>query len=352
MFNQVESVEDWQNDFKQAFRKICDLETFLETKIDETDYPVFIPLKLAQKIKDAGPSSALWKQFVPHSDENSKIGMNDPIGDLTHLKKGQLIHRYENRALFMPTSICPVLCRYCFRKNELNQEKQIFQSDLVATKNYLEDHPEINEIIFSGGDPLILNDEKIENYLSFFSNIGSINYIRFHTRTPITIPSRINERLINIIQKYSHHFIKISIVVHLNHESELDQESKTALKKLAELPIQLLSQSVLLKDINNNEDDLIRLFEILIRLGVRPYYLHHPDHVKGGMHFYLPLEEGRKIYSKLRNLLPGWALPQYVIDIPGGHGKVPAYNPEGFAFSGQLLKRDGTIEIVENIKFP
>lgn len=343
MLELIESQNDWQTEFKEAFKKSSELQSFLEQSIATTDYPIFIPRKLAQQIKDSGKNSALWKQFVPDERENVVSGLKDPIGDLVHLKKGQLIHRYKNRALFMPTSVCPVLCRYCFRKNELNDEKQIFQSDLSETKKYLEQHPEINEIIFSGGDPFILRDEKIDQYLSFFSGIESIKYIRFHTRTPIIIASRINKKLVEILNFYSDRFIKISIVIHLNHATELNDENRTAIKDLSKLPIQLLSQSVLLKGINDNDADLIDLFNELIELGVRPYYLHHPDQVKGGMHFYLPLEEGRKIFAKLRDQLPGWALPQYVVDIPGGFGKTQAYNPETFEFNGKWISKDNEI---------
>ncbi|GAB4020746.1 MAG: lysine-2,3-aminomutase-like protein [Bdellovibrio sp.] len=340
MLNVVDTQTDWQQEFREAVRKVSELEAILETKIASTDYPLFIPRQLAFEIKKAGKDSPLWKQFVPNQDENHILGMEDPIGDLAHLKKGQLIHRYKNRALFMPTSICPVLCRYCFRKNELNQEKQIFQSDLKETKKYLEDHPEINEIIFSGGDPLILSDEKIDQYLDFFSNIKSIKYIRFHSRTPIILPSRINESFISLLEKWSKQFIKITIVVHLNHLSELTDDNQLALQRLCNLPLQLLSQSVLLKDINDDEVSLKQLFEALIRNGIRPYYLHHPDQVKGGMHFSISLEKGRMIYAKLRDQLPGWAIPQYIIDIPGGFGKTPAFNPEHLHFTGQFIDRD------------
>jgi len=335
--SQLEFINDWRDEFKNSFRSLQKLHQFLEIEIPKTDYPLFIPLRLAQKIKNQGSQSSLWKQFVPSFLENENSGLIDPIGDLVHSKPGQLIHRYQSRALFMPTNVCPVLCRYCFRKNELFNEKELFEANLVETQKYLFEHPEINEIIFSGGDPFILSDEKIENYLDFFSSIPTIKHIRFHSRTPVILPSRINATLLSVLKKSSEHFETMTVAIHCNHIDEWDQEIENAIKKLYQLNLQLLSQTVLLKNVNNSTKDLIELMKLLIKNKIRPYYLHHPDQVKGGMHFMIPLEEGRKIYATLRDQLPGWAIPQYIIDRPDGRGKLPAFNPENFSFSGQFI---------------
>jgi lysine 2,3-aminomutase len=333
----------WQKEFSNSIKTREDTSHFFDIALEDSEYPIFIPKNFAKKIKALGPESALWKQFIPTTLEDNKElkGHYDPIGDKIHSKGSQLIHRYINRVLFTPTTVCPVACRYCFRKNELAFTDNIFDPDFLKTLEYLKSNKEINEIIFSGGDPFILSDEKINYYLEEFSKISSIKYIRFHTRTPIIIPGRINEPLINILSKHAKHFSRLMIMIHVNHTEELDNEVQEALLKLKTRQIEVLSQTVLLKNINDNTETLKNLFLKLADLKITPYYLHHPDLVLGGMHFYLSLEEGRKIFAPLHNMIPGWALPQYVIDIPGGEGKTSAINPENFSFSGRLINKDG-----------
>lgn len=343
--------QNWTSEFKVAFKSVKDLYEFLGEEFSsrlsevEKSYPVFIPRKLASKIKNLGPESALAKEFLPSETELdqdlNRFGFEDPIGDKNFFKAPQLIHRYHSRALFAPTTICPVHCRYCFRKNELNADEELFQNDFSGTLEYLKAHPEISEIIFTGGDPFTLSNERLEKYLSGFSEISSIKDIRFHTRYPVIMPERIDSGLLRILENFSTKFRTMTIGIHANHTEEFDPEAEAAIRKLGSLNIQLLSQTVLLNGVNDNVLTLLDLFEKFIDLKVRPYYLHHPDRVKGGMHFYLSLEKGREVYGQLRDKLPGWALPHYVIDIPGGHGKVSAFNPESTTFSGQLISKSG-----------
>lgn len=343
--------QSWINEFKEAFRNLKDLYQFLEWEVPseiegvEKVYPVFIPKNLAKKIKEEGPLGVLAREFLPHLSEingtlNEK-GLSDPIGDQKFFKAPQLIHRYKSRALFTPTTVCPVLCRYCFRKNELSASDEIFQQDFEKTLHYLREHPEISEIIFTGGDPFTLSDEKLEKYLESFSTIKSIRDIRFHTRYPVIIPERINQGLLTVLANAAKTFRTITVAIHANHKQEFDVSNKAAITRLTEVPVQLLSQTVLLRGVNDSRQDLLELFEALIDLKIRPYYLHHPDPVRGGMHFYLPLERGRELYGALRKDLPGWAIPHYVIDVPGGEGKISAFNPEDFHYSGQLLTQNG-----------
>lgn len=351
----------WTSEFKQSFKNLKDLYQFLEWPMLEEleavalSYPIFVPRSLALKIKLEGPEGILAREFLPHKAElEEKLnqeGLVDPIGDKTFFKAPQLIHRYASRALFTPTTICPVHCRYCFRKNELNGNEELFQQDFLETLSYLRSHPEISEIIFTGGDPLTLSNEKLEKYLKAFAEIKSIKDIRLHTRYPVILPERIDQDLLAVLNLASEHFRTVSLAVHANHAKEFDETNKTAIKALSQSKIQLLSQTVLLKGINDTTQELLELFDLFIEMKVRPYYLHHPDRVKGGMHFYLPLEEGRKLYQSLRNLLPGWAIPHYVIDIPGGHGKVTAYNPETTTFSGQLISKNGTPIVLQEPDF-
>lgn len=342
----MEKNQNWKNSFQDAFKRSQDLFQFLGWDSPlapeiEKDYPIFIPRNLAEKIKAQGPSGKLAKEFLPDSRELNSTGMIDPIGDKEHYKAPQLIHRYSSRALFTPTSICPVHCRYCFRKNELNAKDELFAADFEKTLHYLKSHPEISEIIFTGGDPLTLSNEKLSNYLKAFSEIKSIKDIRFHSRYPVILPSRLDDGFKELMIEASEKFRTVSLAIHANHVDEFDSENRQKIREFARLDIQLLSQTVLLKEVNDSLPELLDLMNEFISLKVRPYYLHHPDQVKGGMHFYLSLEEARSLYGQLRDKLPGWAIPQYVIDIPGGAGKVGAFNPETHSFSGNLLGLSG-----------
>ena len=333
----------WQHDFSDAIKDTEDARLFFNYAFSDTLYPLFIPKSFAQKILLSGPESVLWKQFLPRKEENNEQGLYDPIGDKVHSKENQIIHRYKNRALFTPTAICPIACRYCFRKNELSNHDKIFDPQFTYALKYLEDHPDINEIIFSGGDPLILSNQKITYYLEAFSKLPQIKYIRFHTRTPIILPNRIEDEFIAVIKKYQKIFKRILIMIHVNHLDEIDKPVEEALLKMTQNEMEVFSQTVLLKGINAETLILKNLFSKLVDLKINPYYLHHPDQVLGAMHFYLTLEEGRKIFAPLRDQLPGWAVPEYVIDIPGGEGKISAFNPESFAFSGVLVNRHGKL---------
>lgn len=333
----------WQHEFKESLKTKEDLELFFETSFPDINYPVFIPRVFAAKILEAGSDSPLWKQFLPHEKENDSLGRLDPIGDKIHAKGNQLIHRYHNRVLFTPTTVCPVLCRYCFRKNELSTKDEIFDPKFQEALTYLKAHPEINEVILTGGDPLILSNEKLALYMQEFSDLGSIKYFRLHSRTPIILPSRIDEGFLAIMESAKHLFKRAMLMIHVNHESELTEDVVEAINLLTEAGVEVYSQSVLLKGVNDTTEDLYNLFEKLADLKIKPYYLHHSDEAYGAMHFYVDLEKGRRIFAPLHNLLPGWAIPQYILDIPGGAGKTPAFNPESFEFSGKLINKDSEI---------
>lgn len=314
----------WKSEIRSAYRSNKELETVLNTNFD-TKYPVFIPKRLAQKIQQLGPSSALWKQFVPNNIESLSLaqtdGLLDPIGDHKHAKGGGIIHRYQNRVLFAPTTVCPVQCRYCFRKNELHNNDEIFRHDFKKAISYLESHCEIEEVIFTGGDPLMLSDDKIHFYLDAFATIDHIKFIRFHTRMPVITPQRLTKEFNKLIEGFNKRFTT-NLVIHTNHLEEFDEIVDYYLQSIT---ISKLSQSVLLKGVNDNEYDLSKLFRHLSSINIRPYYLHHPDKVYGGMHFYLSQERGTEIYQKLAKIVPGWMLPRYVVDPSSGSGKISAF---------------------------
>jgi lysine 2,3-aminomutase len=333
----------WKEEMRDSIRTLHDLSNFLENPIDVTNYPIFIPRSFAQRIKDAGKNSPLWNQFIPCHDENLDEGLYDPIGDSTHAKGGGIIQRYQNRVLFSPTMTCPINCRYCFRKNELSSKDPVLKADLSHALNYVESHPEVDEVILTGGDPLILDNRVLERIISSFNSIKHVKYIRLHSRTPVILPQRIDDGFIELTKKYSN----LVLAIHINHTDEI---TDTLREKIKQLRCTLLSQTVLLKNVNDSASAIAQLMQELHGIGIRPYYLHHPDRVKGAMHFYMDLECGRTIYHELRKILPGWLIPHYVIDIPGGHGKTLAYNSERNSFSGKLKGLNGDYISIEKIE--
>ena len=338
---------DWQQEIASSIKTSKQLNDFFELfdfkdkPIQENfKYPILIPKKFANKIKNAGPNSPLWNQFIPSNLENNNIGLKDPIGDGKFNQERRVIHRYENRALLWVTNLCPIICRYCFRKNELYESSTLNRGKINEACEYLKQNPKINEVIFTGGDPLILSDNQLEEWLNEIEKIKHIEFIRFHSRVPIILPSRINESFINLLNKFKTRFV-ISFVIHINHVDEIDDEVREILKRIFTANFKLFSQTVLLKGVNDSIEALRELFLELAKNYVTPYYLHHPDKALGTDHFQISIETGRRIYSQLQNLLSGWMIPKYVLDIPGGRGKVPIYNSEKIQFDGHLIDKSG-----------
>jgi lysine 2,3-aminomutase len=342
--SQNKSDPTYQNQYREALKSFKEIKSFFDLDYEfESHFDCFIPLHFAKKIKAAGPGSSLWKQFIPAPEELSDDGLLDPIGDIKNAKNGGIIHRYKNRILFTPTINCPVICRYCFRKNELSEANEIFKNQISELGSYLSSHPEVNEVILTGGDPLVLSDKKLKKIFDILKE-QNIKFVRLHTRTPVILPSRIDEGFTSLMQEYSREFTKIIFVLHVNHSDEIDQEVFIALEKLRDLPIKRLTQSVLLKGVNNSVDTLINLIYKILDCDFTPYYLHHPDQVRGAMHFRLSLEEGREIYQYLRDQVPGWAIPHYIIDNSKGLGKQLAFNPERISFHGKMLDKNGVLQ--------
>ncbi len=312
----------WREELKTAVKTHRELECFLNQKVPEVNYPFFLPKRFLEKIKKAGRDSPLWKQFIPDERENSLWGLKDPIGDHLRNPVGHIIHRYPSRVLLMPTPFCPVLCRYCFRKNELHVDDTLFRENLKEAFAYIKQHSEIHEVILSGGDPLMLGEKRLRFIFDNLLTITSIKDLRIHTRALIVLPSRVTPEFLELIEYYKHKFRFFHIVIHTNHATEICEDVQRAVMAVFQTGVPLLSQSVLLKGVNNSPQGLADLVEKLLECKIRPYYLHHPDRVQGGRHFFLSLEEGEKIYAGLKNRHPGWAVPKYVVDSPSGTGKI------------------------------
>lgn len=262
------------------------------------------------------------RQFVPDVAEliNSKNELADPIGDLAHSPIKGLIHRYPDRCLLQPVTMCPVYCRFCFRRETVGQGKPaLTEQELNACYEYIQEHPEIWEVILSGGDPLILKPNQLTQIITNLDRIKHVEIIRIHTRIPTVDPQRVNSELIKALTQRR----PIYIVLHINHPDEFSPAALDAINMLADNGIVLLGQSVLLKGINDNIETLSQLFRAMVKHRIKPYYLHHVDLAAGTGHFRTTISHGQELMAQLRGTYSGLCQPQYVLDIPGGAGKSP-----------------------------
>lgn len=249
--------------------------------------------------------------------EIHKYEVSDPIGDESHSPVPGIVHRYPDRCLLMLTSACAVHCRFCFRKNLLTSNTAHYQKCF----DYLKDHTELWEVILSGGDPFTFTDAFMGKVIRDIRDIPHIKMIRFHTRTPAVYPMRVNDRFLKIITAA----MPFTIVIHINHPREITAEFAESVRKLRSTGALVLSQTVLMKGVNDNACILEALCKGVMEVGIKPYYLHHVDPAAGTHHFRIPVEEGKNIMQQLRGNIPGTCIPEYVIDTPGGYGKIPVF---------------------------
>ncbi len=263
------------------------------------------------------------RQFVPSAAENdvSPEELADPIGDESRSPVKGIVHRYPDRLLLKPLHVCPVYCRFCFRREKVGPGGEALSAaELAAALDYIRGHSEIWEVILTGGDPLMLAPRRLSGLIAELDAIDHVAVIRVHSRVPIVDPTRVSPDLVAALKPKR---TSLWLAVHCNHPRELGETTRTALARLADAGIPLLGQTVLLKDINDDVETLERLMRALVAARVKPYYLHHPDLVRGTAHFRVPVVRGQALMKALRGRLSGLAQPTYVLDVPGGHGKVP-----------------------------
>lgn len=279
-----------------------------------------VPLAFQDGI--AHGDQALAKQFIPSIEEASIASeeLADPIGDEIFSPVPGLTHRYPDRVLIKITYQCAVYCRFCFRRHKVSHsEENLSFEALNSAYEYIEQNKNIKEVIYTGGDPLVLTDARLEPHLNRVEKIHHVESVRFHTRIPVALPERITMALCERLSDLK----KLPwIVIHTNAATELHPEALAAISRLRKAGIPLASQSVLLKGVNDTPAALEQLFRTLFCCGVKPYYLHYPDLAKGTHHFRVPLSRAIHLVDQLKGRLPGLALPQLTVDIPGGHGKI------------------------------
>ncbi len=295
-------------------------------------YAVAIPHAMQALIQH--PADPIGLQFIPHPDELLLAPGEDPdpIGDDALSPVPGIVHRYPDRALLKPLLVCPVYCRFCFRREHVGPGGGLLtDAQLEAAYAWLRAHPAIREVILTGGDPLMLSPRRLSAILFALSAIPHIELLRIHTRVPVADPARVTPALAAALACET----PLWMVVHANHHREFTPEAAAALRRIAAAGVPLLGQSVLLRGVNDSADALEALFRAMLRARMKPYYLHQLDPAPGTARFRVPIPEGQAILAALRGRVTGLAWPTYVLDIPGGHGKVPI----GPAY----LDADGTV---------
>jgi lysine 2,3-aminomutase len=261
------------------------------------------------------------RQFVPDPAElrTAPTERADPIGDDRFSPLKGIVHRYPDRVLLKPLLVCPVYCRFCFRREAVGKDGALTARELAAALAYIRRNPAIWEVIVTGGDPFLLSPRRLKAMVRALEAIPHVQVIRFHTRVPIVEPSRVTAALVAALDTEK----AVYVAVHANHPRELTAPTRTACTRLAKVGIPLLGQTVLLKGVNDDAATLEALFRALVAMRVKPYYLHHADLARGTSHFRATLAEGRALMRALRGRVSGLCQPIYVLDLPGGHGKVP-----------------------------
>ncbi len=296
-------------------------------------YPARITPYL-QRLLATAPDPLL-RQFLPDPQELAEDDLpEDPLDEARLAPVPAVVHRYPNRALLLAANSCAAYCRFCTRKRRVGQrDSNLSFGEVLDGIAYIAAQPQINEVIISGGDPLTLSDNLLGEILQRLHNIKHVTLLRIATRTPAVMPERITPQLAQLLGRFQ----PLYLSTHFNHPAELTAEAQQACQLLAEAGVPLVNQSVLLKGVNDDAQTLATLFTELLHCRVRPYYLHQMDPVHGTGHFRVPVERGLQLLAELRQTISGLAIPHYVIDAPGGLGKIPL-TPETIVSLGPVVR--------------
>jgi len=270
------------------------------------------------------PDDPIRRQFVPTPAE-LEVGAaerRDPIGDDRFTPCKGIVHRHPDRVLLKPVHVCPVYCRFCFRREKVGRDSEVLsRRELRAALDYVRAHPEVWEVILTGGEPLVLSPRRLAEIVRELRAIPHVGTVRVHTRVPVVDPGRVSAELVAALAGGAG--TPVWVVVHTNHPRELGAAARDALVRLADAGVPLLAQTVLLRGVNDDPGTLAELFRTLVSHRVKPYYLHHGDLARGTGHLRTTIEEGQALMRELRRRVSGACVPTYVLDVPGGHGKVP-----------------------------
>jgi lysine 2,3-aminomutase len=285
-------------------------------------YAIALTPELVELIDPADAADPIAAQFVPQLAElhTTPEERADPIGDLSHSPVEGIVHRYPDRVLLKAVHVCPVYCRFCFRREMVGPQGlgTLAPEALERALDYIRSHDEIWEVILTGGDPLVLSPRRLRGITEKLAEIAHVRVVRFHTRVPVVEPARVDDELVAALKASGK---TTYLAVHANHPREFTPGARAAVARLADGGIALVSQSVLLKGVNADVAVLAELMRCFVENRIKPYYLHHPDLAPGTSHFRVSIEEGQALVAALRGRISGLAQPTYVLDLPGGHGK-------------------------------
>jgi EF-P beta-lysylation protein EpmB len=286
------------------------------------DFPLRLTRSYLQKIRPGDPLDPLLRQVLPHQDETRIYPdyQDDPLDEGGALAIPGLLHKYASRVLLVTTSACAINCRYCFRRHFPYAENLRSREEMQEAFRYIADDPQINEVILSGGDPLVAPNRYLQWLLEAIFELPAVKRVRIHSRLPIVLPDRIDHGLLTLFGKYPG---RIVMVLHANHARELDERLAIACRELQACRVLLLNQSVLLKGVNDDADTLCELSEGLFASGIQPYYLHVLDKVAGAAHFDMPETRAKALHQAMQARLPGYLVPKLVREAPGAQGKTP-----------------------------
>jgi lysine 2,3-aminomutase len=326
----AEKWNDWRWQMRNRLSTIEDLREYVNLtateekgiKMAQGRFPVAITPYFASLLEPNNPRCPLRRQVIPTQHEHlvSPYEMVDPCGEDSHSPVPGLVHRYPDRVLLLPLNMCAAYCRYCTRSRWVGDENEIiFGPRLEGALDYIRKNKKIRDVLISGGDPLLFSDARLDELLGKLRAIPHLEFLRIGTRVPVFLPMRVTPALIATLRKY--HPLWISI--HVNHPKELSPEVRAACEALADGGFPLGSQTVLLKGINDRPEIIKKLCHELLRSRVRPYYVYQCDPVRGTSHFRTPVAKGLEIMENMRGHTTGYAVPTFVIDAPGGGGKVP-----------------------------
>jgi EF-P beta-lysylation protein EpmB len=321
-------TKKWQQQLAEAFNNIEDLCNYLHLSLNDLpvsvaateEFPLRVPLSFAAGMQKGNPHDPLLRQVLPIKDELFAYAgfSNDPVGDLPSATQTGVLHKYHGRVLFINTGSCAINCRYCFRRNFPYSDLQLGKQKENAGIQYIQENPDISEVILSGGDPLLLSDARLSKLLEQLSSIKHLKRIRIHTRLPIVLPARITDEIINTLVQSPK---QIVIVVHCNHANEINPRVIAACKLLKDNSITLFNQSVLLKGVNDNVAALCELSEQLFSHGIIPYYLHLLDKATGTGHFEVSETVAIALIKQVQGALPGYLVPKLVKEQEGAVSK-------------------------------
>lgn len=287
-------------------------------------YAVSVTPDLADLIDPADPHDPIARQFVPRAEELATRPEEDadPIGDDAHSPLAGLVHRYPDRVLLKPLHVCPVYCRFCFRRERVGPDGlgTLSDAELDAVFAYIAGRAEIWEVVVTGGDPFALSPRRLARIASALREIPHVRVLRFHTRVPVVEPATVTDGLVAALKQFGG---AVFVALHANHPREFTPAAAAAIARLVDAGIPMVSQTVLLAGVNDDPATLGRLMRTFVEHRIKPYYLHHGDLAPGTGHLRTDLDAGRALMGHLRGRLSGLAQPLYVLDIPGGHGKVP-----------------------------